>query len=103
MHKADKVPPSCAVITKSGSLNFLETSGPVQACNRTDLPLPYYNIDITGTETAIIMRETIPLHRIEKLPSARGMSGIITTHCPVTHTPLLAITRNKKQGSIFQH
>ena len=39
MHKADKLPPSCAVVTKSGSLNFLlETSGPVQACNGTDLP-----------------------------------------------------------------
>jgi len=27
------LPPSCAVVTKSGSLNFLEPSGPVQACN----------------------------------------------------------------------
>jgi len=25
---------------KSGNLNFLEPSGPVQACNGTDLPLP---------------------------------------------------------------
>jgi len=25
---------------KSGNLNFLETSGPHQACNGTDLPLP---------------------------------------------------------------
>jgi hypothetical protein len=33
------LPPSCAVVTKSGSLNFLETSGPVQACNGTALPL----------------------------------------------------------------
>ena len=32
-------PPSCAVVMKSGSLNFLETSGPLQACNGTDLPL----------------------------------------------------------------
>jgi hypothetical protein len=27
---------------KSGSLNLLEPSGPVQACNGTALPLPYY-------------------------------------------------------------
>ena len=27
--------PSCAVVMKSGSLNFLEPSGPVQACNGT--------------------------------------------------------------------
>jgi len=30
--------PSCAVVMKSGNLNFLELSGPLQACNRTDLP-----------------------------------------------------------------
>ena len=29
-----------AVVTKSGSLNFLEPSGPVQARNGTALPLP---------------------------------------------------------------
>ena len=33
------LPPSCAVVMKSGSLNFLEPSGPVQACNGTALPL----------------------------------------------------------------
>jgi len=27
------LPPSCAVVLKSVSLNLLETSGPVQACN----------------------------------------------------------------------
>ena len=31
------LPPSCAVVTKPGKLNFLETSGPVQACNGTAL------------------------------------------------------------------
>jgi len=34
------LPPSCAVVTKSANLNFLEPSGPVQACNGTDFPLP---------------------------------------------------------------
>jgi hypothetical protein len=29
------VPPSCAVFMKSGILNFLESSGPLQACNGT--------------------------------------------------------------------
>ena len=42
---ADNLPPSCAVVTKSGNLNFLEPSGPVQACNGTALPLE-------GTEKA---------------------------------------------------
>jgi len=26
------LPPSCAVVMKSGNLNFLETSGPLQTC-----------------------------------------------------------------------
>jgi len=40
VHKADNLPPSCAAVTKSESLNFLEPSGPVQACNGTVLLLP---------------------------------------------------------------
>ena len=38
VHKADNLPPFCGVVTKSGNLNFLEPSGPVQACNGTALP-----------------------------------------------------------------
>jgi len=34
------LPPSCAVVMKSGNLNFLELSGLLQACNGTALPLP---------------------------------------------------------------
>jgi hypothetical protein len=38
------LPPSCAVVTKSGYLNFLEPSGPVQACNGCfTFTLPYDN------------------------------------------------------------
>ena len=32
------LPPSCAVVMKSGNLNSLEPSGPLQACNGTALP-----------------------------------------------------------------
>ena len=44
MRKADNLPPSCAVVTKSGNLNFLEPSGPFQACNGTAfcIQLTYY-------------------------------------------------------------
>jgi hypothetical protein len=42
VRKADNLLPSCAVVIKSGNLNFLEPSGLLQACNGTDLPLPYY-------------------------------------------------------------
>jgi len=40
VRKGDSLPPSNTVVTKSGNLNFLEPSGPVQACNGTALPLP---------------------------------------------------------------
>jgi hypothetical protein len=33
------LPPSCAIVKKSGNLNFLEPSGPPQAWNGTALPL----------------------------------------------------------------
>ena len=36
------LPPSCAVVMKSGNLNFLEPSGPLQACNGT--ALHYINV-----------------------------------------------------------
>jgi hypothetical protein len=35
------LPPSCAVVMNSGNLNFLDPSGPLQACNGTALLLPY--------------------------------------------------------------
>jgi len=44
VRKADNLPPSCAVVTKSGNLNFMEPSGPVQACNGT--ALCYFVLDV---------------------------------------------------------
>jgi len=42
------LPPPCAVVMKSENLNFLEPSGPLQACNGTDLPLfTLHNADHT--------------------------------------------------------
>ena len=35
--------PSWAIVMKSGSLNFLEPSGSVQACNGTDSHLPLHS------------------------------------------------------------
>ena len=34
------LPTLCAVVMKSRNLNFLEPSGPLQACNGSALPLP---------------------------------------------------------------
>ena len=36
------LPPPCAVVMKSGNLNSLEPSGPLQACNGSALPLPLH-------------------------------------------------------------
>ena len=47
MHKADNLPPSCAVVTKSGNLDFLEPSGQLQACNETALRAQYLRVFIT--------------------------------------------------------
>ena len=41
------LPPSCAVVMKSGNLNFLKPSGPLQAFNGTALTLP------AGNETTV--------------------------------------------------
>jgi len=44
------LPPSCAVVMKSGNHNFLELFGTLQACNGTALLLPLrftYNIQIS--------------------------------------------------------
>jgi len=42
------LPPSCAVVTKSGKLNFLEPSRPLEARNGTALPLPLLIQDIAS-------------------------------------------------------
>ena len=63
------LPPSCAVVMKSGNLNFLEPSGPLQACNGTALPFfiylrrkgpRYYSDALLGASVA---------HSPKKLPS----------------------------------
>jgi len=46
VRKADNLPPSCAVVTKSESLNFLEPSGPLPVYNGTDLPFIYIQFSV---------------------------------------------------------
>ena len=51
VRKADNLPPYCAVVKKSGSLNFLELPGPVQACTGQLLYINkrYFTVEL-GTE-----------------------------------------------------
>ena len=63
------LPPSWAVVMKSGNLNFLESSGSVQACNGTTLPLHsmehtknLYNISsLHITVDQYILNKTMPV------------------------------------------
>ena len=49
------ISPSCAVFMKSGNLNFLQPSGPLQVCNETALPLPLP----CGSSTVHIYTQTV--------------------------------------------
>jgi hypothetical protein len=46
--------PSFAVVMKSGNLNFLEHSGPLQGCMGTALPLPLYIYIYVSNKTEYI-------------------------------------------------
>ena len=48
------LPPSCAVIMKSGNLNLLVPSGPLQACIGTALPLPFTDTKTHRTVTSLL-------------------------------------------------
>jgi len=52
VRKADNLPPYCAVVTESGSLNFSEPSGPLQNCYGTVLPF-------TNKESTLACRNLI--------------------------------------------
>jgi len=61
------LPPSCAVVTKSGNLNFLEPSGQLQACNGTDLPFYCATTalgtgDGTSPHWSLLMRHLLRTH-----------------------------------------
>jgi hypothetical protein len=54
------LPPYCAVVTKSRNLNFLKSSGPLQACNGTALPYVNY-IDRSFTNTMKYIKSKVIL------------------------------------------
>ena len=62
MRKADNLPPFCAVVTKSGNLNFLEPSGPLRACKGTDLPLQAHRNRLTFIRKKVADMETVYAH-----------------------------------------
>ena len=74
------LPPYCAVVTKSGILNLLEPSGPVQACNGTALPFTLPRLGY----------ERIRTHAFYKTKHTRAAL------CKTAHSDLNAFTPNCK-------
>ena len=81
MPKADNIPPSCAVVTKSGNINFLEPSWPFRACNGTVLPLldiimiTGNCIDVDGNKSTLLL--LLLLLSSSSLLSSSYLCGII--------------------------
>ena len=75
MRKADNLPPSCAVVTKSGNLNFLELSGPLQPCNGNALPFKTITCVIFGEKKTLIIKEIVTLS------SAQQQCMILLFYC----------------------
>jgi len=106
------LPPSCAVVMKFWNLNFLEHSGPLQACNGTALPL-YIHIyikslitshttqflSIRKTNHLTLCKEIIDMHsdncRQYKHPACKMQSFLI-----LQQVVYIGITRSK---NIFQN
>ena len=52
------LPPSCAAVTESGSLNFREPSGPVEACNGTSYLYLYLYLMRLCQQVTLTIEET---------------------------------------------
>ena len=75
------LPPSCAVVMKSGNLNFLESSGPLQTCNGTALPLLSVIVDDVPSKIGNRWPLQKPLHSYVKCRRSRFEPGDVTPNC----------------------
>ena len=76
------LPPSCAVVMKSGNLNFLEPSGPLQACNGTALPFFSLIIQLRKCERLVscLLSSKVVMPKKKKLHIVcNGMSSIFVS------------------------
>jgi len=96
VRKVDNLPPSCAIVTKSGNLNFLEPSGPVQVCNGTALPFLLcmfcfvYCFHRANWHTSAILTEIflcfflvrqMPGYNLQRRGTARTLPKLIVLFC----------------------
>jgi hypothetical protein len=74
------LPTSCAVVIKSGNLNFLERSGPLQACNGTALPLPLLcEVKFIHMQSTVFCRMIYSQSYCEQLLSFKVTSLILSS------------------------
>ena len=70
------LPPPCAIVMKTGNLNFLEPSGPLKACNGTALPLPS---NILTTLTSLVLHYSLcpsVVHHAQQLPTSNVWANV---------------------------
>ena len=98
MRKADNLPPSCAVFMRPENFNFLETSGPVQACSGTDLPfiLPY----LLTPWCRVLLEKLTGFQLVKKFPTFHGTRRFITAFASVRQ---LSLSRASLIQSIYPH
>ena len=87
------LPPSCAVVTKSGNFNFLEPSGPLQVCNGTALPLltPWCRV---------LLKKLTGLQLVKKFPAFHRTRRFITA---LTSVRQLSLSWASPIESIYPH
>jgi len=77
VRKADNLPPSSAVVMKSGNLNYLEPSGPLQSCNGTALPLPVGDTEI-GRQVLTVFSFIIYIYFVSfRVASDKTVTGLL--------------------------
>ena len=82
---------------KSGSLNFLEPSGPLQACNGTALPLLAY---LLTPRCRVLPEQLTGLQLVKKFPAFHGTRRFITALTTVRH---LSLSWASPIQSIYPH
>ena len=94
------LPPSCAVVMKSGNFNFLEPSGPLQACNGTAVPLTYLLTYLLTPWCRVLLEKLTGLQIFKKFPAFHGTRRFITA---LTSFLQLSLSWASPIQSIYPH
>jgi len=95
------LPPSCAVVMKSGNLKFLEPSGPLQACNGT--ALTFYSVILMEVLLYYVVFVPTVLSRNVTICIKLPLNFTIVLPCIVTNFSIIKPTRCTKFTNLFWH